>query len=188
MKQAIVIGTMPGREAWLNDCLASLEGCGVEVVTIQSQNFELSVIELASRLYDEFIFLPDSTEVLDHVSLVDECFGTTSSVSLSQFPGPYGMYLGKYVSNSLAQISFPFVRDKLDAVHYETVWTGKYVQIASTKVLGNLPHSDNFVERHGRLNMVCENHWLRRFKASWNGETMNDEHQRIQELRGLAVR
>lgn len=183
---AIVIGTSKGREGWLGDCLASLAGVDLPVTALYSEDFELSVIAWAAELYDEFIFVPDSTIFLRPGELVEECFTHRLhlGVSLSQFPGPFGMYLGKYVSAVVRAVGVPYVADKVAAVRYETVWTRQYAAEAPWEPLGTLGHTDVFEERHGRLNMVCENHWLRRYKASWDGSTMMQEQQRLMRLKG----
>jgi len=184
MTPVIVIGTMQGREAWAEDCRRSIKGASVAIV--YSTGFELSVIGEAARQFSEFIFLPDSTEVLDPLDLVERCFSHHRSVSLSQFPAPFGMYLGKYRSDHVQQLGVPLVPDKVAAVRYETEWTRQYASIAAYENLGNLPHSNTFEQRHGRLNMVCENRWLRRYKASWDEITMTQEHERIERERSKA--
>jgi hypothetical protein len=78
------------------------------------------------------------------------------------------MYLGKYRSDLLRNMSFPDITHKGDAVRFEGNWMEAYVaQEPDYVTLGNLPHSEVFVERFGRLNMVVENQWLRRWKGSW---------------------
>jgi len=177
---AIVIGTSLGRSGWVTECLASLKNQNViPVDVISSQNFELSVIDEAASKYEEFIYVPDSTEFLDFESLVDNCFGTKLSVSLSSFPVPFGMYLGKYLAEHVKQIGVPRVANKLDAVRYEAEWTAEYAALAPYKELGTLPHTDVFVEKHGRVNMVTESQWIRRWKGCWNAATMHRENDRI---------
>jgi hypothetical protein len=186
--KAIVIGTMKGRDAWADQCVASLGGWhnfphDITLSIQYSGDFELSVIGRAAEEFDEFIFLPDSTYVLDRDNLFEECFNTPLAVSLSQFPCPFGMYLGKYISSVVKAIGVPHVPNKLAAVRYETEWTAQYARMMPYKELGTLDHSDVFVKKNGRMNMVCENRWLRRYKASWDGSTMMREHERIEASR-----
>lgn len=155
----------------------------MQAEVISSQHFELSVIWQAAHKYEQFIFVPDSTEFLDAGNLVDECFKDDLSVSLSQSPCPFGMYLGKYRADRVKELGIWPVQSKLDAVAFETRWTSEYVRDIEYRTLGDLPHSSTFVERNGRLNMVCENRWLRRYKGSWDGSTMMKEHERIKASR-----
>lgn len=183
MNPVIVIGTSKGRDCWRKDCLASLvRDIGkVQIHVFYSDAFELSVIYRAAKLFDSFIFVPDSTIFLDTKTLLDKCFDEYAglSVSLSQFPNAFGMYLGKYMSAEVLSLQQPSVVTKLDAVRYESEWCKQYAALHAYKELGNLPHSNVFEQRHGRLNMVCENEYLRRYKGSWNVQTMMNEHMRI---------
>src|ERR1017187_2442192 len=112
MSQGIVIGTTADGQPWLDQLFASMRTTyPIEIVC----DWELNAIKQC--LFDEFIFLPQSTEVLDN-TLFDLCFKTYAgrSVSLSQYCNHFGMYLGKYRSDLLRNMMFPEITGKGDAV------------------------------------------------------------------------
>jgi hypothetical protein len=187
----IVIGAAPDGSGWLDDLLNSLRTT-YPVVVDRTWDFELHSIELGAKRFEEFVFLPYSTVILDNGlwPLVFEAY-KGESVSLCQYPGPFGMYLGKYLAPLVQQVGCPVVPDKLKAVNMELEWGWGYA--AATKdesgemgyvALGDLPHSATFVPKHGRTNMMVQNRWLRRYKGSWDGESLTREMARLARIRG----
>jgi hypothetical protein len=164
MSQGIVIGATVDGGEWLRQLLDSIHTkYSIEVVC----DWEMNAIKQC--IFDEFVFLPQSTEVLDN-DLFNLCFKEYAgrSVSLSQYCSHFGMYLGKYRSELLRNMTFPEVNSKGDAVRAEGNWMEAYVEQEPNYVkLGNLPHTEVFVEKFGRLNMVTESQWLRRYKGNW---------------------
>ncbi len=171
MTVAVVIGAVSRESPWLIDCLASLDGCGWPVMVNVTVNWELTTIDWASWQYDEFVFLPESTVVLDQ-AVFDRCFGDYAgrSVSLAWAQGgPFRMYMGKYRSEVVRRAGVPTVRSKYEAIAYEWDWGQRYSAADGAVVnLGApLEHTDRFVEKHGRTNMVVANEFFERFKAHW---------------------
>lgn len=165
----IVIGSTPddvGRE-WLSDLLKSVNTI-YPVVIDWTYGFELHSIALGSELFDEFVFLPQSTIIINNalwMVVFEQCRG--KAVSLSNTPSVFGMYLGKYLSEDVKKTTIPTVISKDDAIQREITWTADYASRRAYFPLCDMPHTDVFEYRHGRKNMVTENLWLRRYKGSW---------------------
>lgn len=177
-----MIGATPDEVGvgWTCDLLDSLTGSPYDVIVHQTWDFELSTInyvvtepELAE--VEEFIFLPQSTVVKD-LDLLRICFEEHAgySVNLANAQGfHFRMYLGKYLRDSVLELGVPEVRSKWDAVHQELTWGSAYFaqEFHADRLVdvgGNLEHTDVFEQRHGRLNMVVENEYLRRYKGTWD--------------------
>jgi hypothetical protein len=164
--KGIVVGITADGDPWVDQLIATLD---TDYPVVTTCAWELAAITAAALTFDEFVFLPQSTEVLDN-GLWEVLFEEQSgvSVSLSQFPGPFGMYLGKYRREVLRQITLPEVTSKSEAIYWEIRWAVPYITVEPDYMaLDDLPHSEVFEERFGRTNMVCENRWLRRWKGSW---------------------
>jgi hypothetical protein len=182
----IVIGACPDGSSWLDDLLASINTFGLEPIVVdKTWDFELHSITLGAERFREFAFLPYSTLVLDNSLweiVFDKYKGT--SVSLSQSPVPFGYYMGKYLSSVVKEVGCPRIRNKAEAIGNESQWTAKYVKATGPYMaLGDLPHSEVFEEKNGRLNMVVENQWLRRYKSCWDGPSQNREIARLGRVR-----
>lgn len=170
MRVAVTVGAVSEDSPWLADCLASLEGCRWPVVAHITRDWELATIGWAAERYDEFVFLPESTVVLDQ-SILDECFERWAgrSVNLGTAQGlAFRMYLGKYRGEVVRALTVPVVRGKEEAIMYEVTWCVAYAHADEYVSLGGpLEHTDVREERHGRTNMVVENEWLRKWKGTW---------------------
>ncbi len=186
MSVAIVIGSVSRDSPWLADCVHSLVGCHYPVHAHFTRQFELDTIGWAAKQFDEFVFLPESTVVLDQ-QVFDWCFEEFkgSSVNLGTAQGlRFRMYLGKYRAEPVNMMGVPEVRDKWDAVNFESSWCLAYASLeaAAGRLVdfgGPLEHTTNFVERHGRRNMVVENEYLRRFKGSYDHPSVEQAVERI---------
>ncbi len=121
-------------------------------------SFELGAIKKGAELFDEFVYLHDTVIIKDN-SIFDKLFETEGHVLLTQ--GGFH-YFGKYVSKDLPEI--PEVKNKEDAVHWELNWFKK----PYTTFYDQLPViSDTFEDKYGRINMVIESDFIRKFKARW---------------------
>lgn len=158
MKKGIIIGSSNQTKLFLTDLLFSLQDCPYEVVVHDEGNFELGAIKEGKQIYDEFVYLMDTTVIKD-ITLFDKLFQTPGHVFLS----PSGFhYMGKFVSKDLPEI--PEVKDKEEAIKLETSWLNKPHTVFSPE----LPViSEVFETRHGRLNMVLETPFIIKFKARW---------------------
>ena len=174
MRVGIAIGTISLDSPWLTDLLASLEGCRWPVWINVTRDWELATIAAAARRFDEFVFLPESTVILDQ-GLFDRCFldHAGKSVNLGTAQGlRLRMYLAKYRIEAINQLGVPLVRDKNEAILHEVHWCMAYAGLEAQRgnlidVGGPLEHTDIREERHGRVNMVVSNEYLTRYKGSW---------------------
>ncbi len=173
MKNAIFIGSGKGREVWLNECLKSVKGVKYKVeVVVDLTFFELGTIKYAyDKGYDEFFYMHDSCVVKDK-KIFDFMFNDLkgSSVCVSNHPGLFGMYIGKYTRKDLERVKLFIPKDKMDAVENEVTWTNEYASKADSVIMMNPPLRDgyNFVNKNGRLNMKLENDYMIKYKATWN--------------------
>lgn len=178
MKQGIVIGSSTSRkETWLKDLLASMIGCKYPVKIFYLDTFELSVIKEAiyATNFDEFLFLPDSTIIQD-LEFFDMVFKDTEGMSVSVFNEPClgAMYMMKYRREILKTMPIPKVPSKKMAVFWEIVFNEYYVGLdAKIKVLfPEVLHSETFIEKHGRENMVMGNKYILRYKGDWGQKSL----------------
>jgi hypothetical protein len=172
-RAAVVIGAVSEDSPWLPALLDSLDGCRWPVVVNYTRDWELATIAWAARKYDEFIFLPESTVVLDQ-AYIDRCFTAEAghAVNLGTAQGmKFRMYLGKYVAENVQMVGVPPVASKMQAIEQEVHWCVRYAKFEERRGLtslgGPLEHTDVREWKHGRENMVVENEWLRKWKGTW---------------------
>jgi hypothetical protein len=170
LKETVVVATTPGREAWLTDCLASIQR---EVLVLrQGGTWELGKIKwlYENTQLDRFLFLHDSVVVKDQ-AFFDRMFEHDGSVSVTNDPGIFGMYMGIFTREHLSRVELYSPVTQRDSIRAEIEWTHRYATAA-----GNVPVvfpdlrdqlNVGFVEHHGRKNMVLENYYLRKFKGTW---------------------
>jgi len=177
MTSAIVVGTTGWDSPWLHELGLSLVGVEWPVVVHVTRDWELATIGWAAGHFQEFVFLPQSTVVLDP-AVFDRCFRECagSSVDLGTAQGKrFQMYLGKYRSEAVLAGGVPVVADKRAAVAYELTWCAEYAARESRQLVSvgsPLEHTEVFEDRHGRRNMVVENEYLRRYKSCWDGASL----------------
>ena len=166
-----VVATVPGREQWLTQCLQSLTGRDVLVVSLE-RGFELGKIEWVYRntTLERFLFLQDSAEVLSKGfwGRLEEFPG---SVALLGDPSVYGSYMGVYERKVLDKlVGWPLVDSKMGSIANEIMWTRDYADKAgSVPVLfPDLTDADGHMgEKFGRMNLVLENQYFRKWKGTW---------------------
>lgn len=177
--QGIVVGTAPGREAWLKDCLESLKGSKYPVVWTEEYSYELGKIRWAYEHtnFDDILFIQDSCVIHD-LKLLDMVFGYEGSVSITNHPTLFGCYLGKYRREVLTRSKIPVVLTKAESVRQETSWTVKYAALDSTINLFDdfdVPEKHFFEQRHGRNNLVLRNEYLTKYKGTWSPEQIGSD-------------
>lgn len=177
MKQAIVICTHEYREHWCKNLLDTLKGLRYPVFlfinTKKRDRFELGAIKHAYKQgFDEFVLLQDSVEVKD-IYLFDMLFKSNKgwAMSLCNHPYHFGCYLGKYRLETLKELEIPEVKNKLEAVEQEEVFTRNYV--SKEKKFKPLfvnfgTNTTVFVEKFGEKRMVLENPYFIKYKGTWN--------------------
>lgn len=157
---SVVVGSHPG-SPWLADCLKTIPK-NRAVTVHETGGYEIAALRTGISHYDRFVFLQDSTEVLD-AAFWDIIDNTTPTWL---FGGP-PMYLGVYHRNELEQAitDAPEVMDKPLSIAWEGALP-KRLNLGClwpdvTDATGRHEH------RHGRDNLVLENHYLRKFKGTW---------------------
>lgn len=165
----IVIGTTPGREMWLSDCLASIKR---DVIVISDFTFELGKIDwmIKNTNFDRFLFLQDSIVIKDDL-FFDKIFSFEGSVSVNIDPTWYGSYMGIWERKPLLDAKYPLPKTKKESVLFEWQWTPQYAMAAGTVTVMFPELSDKnnkgFEIRHGRENMILENDYLIKYKGNW---------------------
>ena len=166
-----VVATTPGREQWLTQCLQSLAGRDVLVVSLE-RGFELGKIEWVYRntTLERFLFLQDSAEVLSKGfwGRLEEFPG---SVALLGDPSVYGSYMGVYERKVLDKlVGWPLVDSKMGSIANEIMWTRDYADKAGgvPVLFPDLTDADGHMgEKFGRMNLVLENQYFRKWKGTW---------------------
>lgn len=121
-------------------------------------SFELGAIKKGKEMFDEFVYLHDTVLIKDN-SIFDKLFAIEGHVFLTE--GGFH-YFGKYVSKDLPEI--PEMHNKQEAIYWELNWFKKEHKVFEPQ----LPViSDKFEEKYSRLNMVCENDYIIKFKGTW---------------------
>lgn len=177
MKVPVVVSSAPGRGAWLSDCLSSI-GRGDITVCVSRTGGELGAIRMIyeGTHWSRWLLLQDSCEVLDG-GLFDLVDATPGSALLGPRPA---MYMAVYEREILDRIGFPDVPAGVDrslAIQHETAWMDRY-EVAHRELRGaSVPvlfptfrdaDAPRQVWRHGRLNLVLECPYLRKYKGTWH--------------------
>lgn len=191
MRRGIVITTSPYTKLFADDCIRSVETSGYPILLVvndehygktgivhQSNDkkftiyvndwngFELGGILRGSEFFDEFVHIMD-TCVVEDASMFEKMFAHDGSVHLCR---GFFSYLGKYQSEIIKKIGVPKIHTKEEAIKEEWQWNGIYLQNdpKAQQFQPELPVTTNeFVERHGRRNMVLKNGFITKYKATW---------------------
>lgn len=175
MEKVIIICTTINRTDWLKNCLDSFKGYNkYPIITLMINEgkgrFADFINEIKKLNYDEFIILQDSMEIKD-TNIFDICFNNPCSVSLSSVPEKFGNFHGKFIMSTFREVDVPEIKDKKDDVLFEIKFSKDYVSKCGEYVeLCDLKHTNNFEEKFGRLNMVTENEFIKKYKGTWTLE------------------
>lgn len=126
--------------------------------------------------YEELFFMNESMVVKDN-SIWDIVFHDYGgkSVCMSE---RYLMFFGKFRRQMINQLSFPTVTTKLEDVFLgEGQWCRQYYELGDHVEIEPLADGDTtdesrFVEMHGRRNLVLENRYFIKYKASYDMVTL----------------
>lgn len=172
----IIIGTTPGREEWLSQCLKSITK---SVLVLSDFTYELGKINWVfnNTKIDRFMFLQDSVVVKDE-KLFDLLYNDKGSIALTNDPSMFGMYMGIYERVHLSKIEIPIPKSKSEAIGYEISWTKNYCQAAKNVRVAFSDFTDSKSKRKetvfGRLNLVIENDFLIKYKGNWGQKSPLD--------------
>ena len=173
MKQAIIIGTRQDRTEQFKNCWNSIKSPYLRLA-VDCDGYEVGKIKwvIDHTDIDEFIFLQDSVEIKDN-TLFDVCFSTTHSVSICDYPNPFGCYLGKYKRSVLEKIYLPDIKTKAESVNYESKFFIDYMKYEQpTQIGGSLEDVKNYVEKWGHKVMKIENEYLIKYKSIWTRDML----------------
>jgi hypothetical protein len=164
----IVIGTTPDRAGWLADCVARISH---PYLVVSDYSYELGKIRwvVENTNIDRFLFLQDSVIVKSEL-FWDLLAQYDGSVSINKDPDLYGSYLGVYERSVLERIDLPTISSKRDAVTHEVDWARTYVRAAGEVpvLFPDLRDGEKFEVHQGRMNMVIENDYIRKYKGTWS--------------------
>lgn len=142
-----------------------------------NDGFELGALKLVYQIpqYEEF-FLLQNTTIIKNNNIFNLAFEKykNQNYCLSQEPYLYGMYLGKYLKKVLDKINIPLVKNKMESVNYEQRFNRLYKAMSDSMGIKTALHqpplvkSTNFINKHGRNNMILENDVIKKYKATWN--------------------
>lgn len=168
MRQAITICTTPTSYEKLNNLLITINGYDkYPIIILSDYSFEIGKIkQMLNTDYDEFFLLQDTIEVKDPeiFEIVFSKQGKTVTLDPTM-----RSYLVKYQKTFLSTLDIPDAKTKLDSINIED-WL-YHQHLADTTVhclTDNFNKSDVFEEKFGRLNMVLENKWLKKYKSIWS--------------------
>lgn len=184
MSHAIVVSTALGMEPWLDQCLKSLQPVrGIPVIIFRNTlgTGEAESLRQAALYtqYDEVIFLHDTMELLDP-GLVDYCFTEHAGRSIGFMGGlDFGMNSGKFKPAVLRQMRDTVLRvpkDKREATEMEYRFGEELLGCDPDAFVMPNPLLDRpvFQRRFGRVNMVLENQYLRKWKGCWSMQLVDD--------------
>jgi hypothetical protein len=146
------------------------------MIVTEGDYFECGAISaiLEQTDLEEFILLQDTIEIKNPYFMEQMFNHEGQSVSF----GPrFEHYLGKYRREVLESIEIPTVITKWEAIQQEIKFNNNYIQSDPREVIAlfedfNDSNPDNRIERRwGRANLVLENKYLIKRKATWANET-----------------
>lgn len=171
IKKAIVIGSTTKTGEWLDMCLTSFGSFNeYPIIVVVNNDFELGKLKWVYENTDiEDIFLMhDSIQVKD-TSIFKAIFDDCQSIAITDSPCPFGMFWGKYKRSVLEHLEIPVTKTKQEAVEQEMVFNQKYASSCEYKVIcPEIRNGEVFEEKFGRTNMILENNYFKKFKATWS--------------------
>lgn len=170
--QAIVIIHRRQDSIWLNDCLNSIKTDYPVLIS----NHEGWVMEGIKKMwqttgYKELVFLNESMIVKDNSiwELIFHEYGGQSVMLGERFL----MFFGKFRREMVNQLEFPNVTSKYeDVILGEGGWCRQYMELNDHVEIEPLVDGDRFEMKHGRRNMVLENDFFIKYKATYDMQTL----------------
>lgn len=155
--------------------ISLFEACNIDyIIASNSSNskYERLGLEAGMISFDEFILLQDSV-IIKNIDLIKQMLDTNGSVWLSNWGQNY---FCKYRTGILKQLELPNIKSKLDSVKYERDFHETYKKLEKPIVLmdGCLENTNIFEEAYGRLNMISENEYFKKYKGTWDISLINN--------------
>jgi len=181
MKQAIIIATYPTFKPWLINFLKTYNHTYDILITYNTKESNRydpqAVIAGIESNYDEFLVLHDTLEIKDN-TLFDIVFKEHQGKSVF-FREKSCMFLAKYTKKDLSNLNKSVIQalyditDKMSAVRQESEFN--YMYRSSNEVItlfDDLKDNGQRDIKFGRRNMVLENKYIKKYKGSWDGDTV----------------
>lgn len=174
LERGIVVSTHKSTKLFYYDLLNSLYGCKYPLVVVcnteENNQYELLGLKSGMMLFSNFVYLHDTVLIKD-LTLFDKLFEYNGMVSI----GPnFISFLGKYNSDILKGYTLPEVKNKRQAVELET-WIGSSLTYSCLfNDFTDVSKNSRFERIHDRMNLVIENEYLKKMKATWNITMIKD--------------
>lgn len=112
------------------------------------------------------IFMLQATVVIKDLAIFDIAAAHKGSLAVSK---GFFHFFGKYRRKIIEQVGLPIPQTKKAAIFWEHYWSLVYADaepyMASCE--NPLEDTDVFEKKFGRLNMVLENHFVKKWKGNW---------------------
>jgi hypothetical protein len=149
--------------------------------------WEIGAIKFVNETlkFDEFVYLQHSIEV-KNTELFDLLFNERHQDKSVHVFWRFMCYIGKYRKIALDKINIRVIRSKAEACMNED-WhcpTSEFKDSFMTQYYKIEPwcwlfkgfnESGDFVEKFGRMNMVVENEYLRKYKGTWQWSLIKED-------------
>lgn len=160
------------------DLRKSLNGCKYKVMVVENEahksrhianpegGYELGALKVAMQRTGEDIFLLQDTCVIKNKKLFDIAASKKGGMAVCE---RFLSYLGKYDRSVLDKLELPHPGNKRQAIEYEHQFTHRYTcEDPHFSYLDPvLRDGERYEDKHGRLNMVLENEFIIKYKATW---------------------
>jgi hypothetical protein len=179
MKRGVVVVSSKATQMFLVDFLTQMVILNpiyqihYHINTEHNNEYEIGGIKKGMRLFDEFVLLHDTCVVKTN-TLFDLFFGYQGT-SVSVSPN-FLSYLGKFRTKTLLKLTIPNVHTKREAVDAESQFLREYISFEPNHIV-LFPGFDEHYRwqaKHGRMNMVLENDYLIKYKATWHPSMIED--------------
>lgn len=141
-----------------------------KVILNPDGGYELGALKkLLQETDDEDIFLIQDSHEIKDLSLFDLAASLPGSLATAK--GFYH-YTGKYKRSILEKVGIPDTKSKQDAINAEYDWHRVYckhdpqIVMLENPLIDDMPNM-RYEEKFGRLNMVLENDYVKKYKGNW---------------------
>jgi hypothetical protein len=170
----VIIHHRQGDGKWLIPCLESIKTeYPILITNHEGPDWCMGAIKQTweRTSYKELVFMNESMLCKDN-AVWDIIFKQYKGQSV-MLGDRFLMFFGKFRRPMVNQLQFPVVRNKVDDVlKGEGQWCRQYYELNDHMPLQPLTDGDTFEMKHGRKNMVLENDYFIKYKASWDMETL----------------
>lgn len=160
----VVIGTAPGREEWLADCLESILNTDTEdhrhVLVHDKGGYEVAALRTGFQHFDRFLFLQDSVTILSATfwDVID------SHIGPCWLTGHPPMMLGIHDTTVLPFLPSAVTKEEAITLEWELpqqlTWPTIWPDILDASALRT-------EHKHGRHNIVLGNALFEKHKGTW---------------------